>query len=165
MGFGSAVSGENPLLRSGLVLAGANQLAEGEDDGILTALEAMGLDLTGTELVFLSACDTGVGTVANGEGVYGLRRALVIAGARSQVTTLWKIHDEATRRFVERYYKRLMAGEGRSEALRQVQIGMLRSPALRHPYYWAAFIPIGERGPIQVRAEKTAESEASGPVR
>ena len=84
----------------------------------------------------------------NGEGVYGLRRAVVIAGAASQVTTLWKIDDDATGTFVERYYERLLAGQGRSEALRQVQLEFLKSPVLRHPYYWASFVPIGAWGPI-----------------
>ena len=153
--------GENPLLRSGLALAGANHLADGDDDGILTALEVLGLDLTGTELVMLSACDTGVGTLENGEGVYGLRRALVIAGAASQVATLWKINDEATRGFVERYYQRLVAGEGRSEALRQVQLEMLRTPVLSHPYYWAGFIPIGAWGPM-APSGAAAGSDAGG---
>ena len=104
----------------------------------------------------LSACDTGVGEVQNGEGVYGLRRALVIAGAASQVTTLWKVNDEATRLFMEAYYKRLVAGEPRSEALRKVQLEMLGDPTFRHPFYWASFVPIGATGPIEFPASEAA---------
>jgi CHAT domain-containing protein/Tfp pilus assembly protein PilF len=140
--------GENPLLRSGLALAGANQRDEGAEDGILTALEMAGLDLSGTQLVVLSACDTGLGTVANGEGVYGLRRAVVMAGAEAQLTSLWKVSDEVTRKLMESYYRRLIAGEGRSEALRAVQLEMLEDTWRRHPYYWASFLPIGAWGAI-----------------
>src|SRR5207253_11270583 len=108
---------ESPLLRSGLAFAGANLRRSGEDDGILTALEASGLDLDGTELVVLSACDSGVGEASGGEGVYGLRRALVIAGAATQVMSLWQVDDEATRDLMIGYYGRLQAGEGRSEGM------------------------------------------------
>jgi CHAT domain-containing protein/Tfp pilus assembly protein PilF len=140
-----AVGGENPLLRSGLVLAGANQLNDGAgEDGVLTALEAAGLDLWGTKLVVLSACRTGVGDIQNGEGVYGLRRALVLAGAESELMSLWRVDDAATGELMTDYYRRLAAGEGRSEALRQVQLKMMRSPNRSHPYYWAGFIPIGD---------------------
>ncbi|PYT01200.1 MAG: kinesin, partial [Acidobacteria bacterium] len=135
---------ENPLLRSGLALAGANQGGNGNTDGILTALEAAGLDLWGTKLVVLSACDTGVGEVRNGEGVYGLRRALVLAGAESQVMSLWAVSDRSTRELVVGYYKALLQGAGRGEALRRVQLQMLEKKARRHPYYWAGFIQTGE---------------------
>ena len=139
---------ENPMLRSGLALVGANiGRSEGGEDGILTALEVAGLDLWGTKLVVLSACDTGVGKVEAGEGVFGMRRALMLAGSESQVLSLWQILDEATSELMVSYYKRLLAGEGRSEALRQTQLEMLRSEnrdGHSHPYYWAAFIQSGD---------------------
>jgi CHAT domain-containing protein len=141
--------GENPLLRSGLALAGANARQSGaSDDGILTAAEAAQLDLRGTELVVLSACETGVGTVETGEGVYGLRRALVLAGAQAQVASLWKVADAATQELMVDYYQRLLKGEGRSGALRASQRAMMANPARQHPYYWAAFIPIGNWTPL-----------------
>ena len=135
----------NPLMRSGLGLAGANTGNGGEsNDGILTALEATGLDLWGTKLVVLSACDTGVGKVTNGEGVYGLRRALVLAGSESRMMSLWPVSDTGTSELMIDYYRRLKAGDGRSEALRQAQLKMLRNPMRRHPFYWASFIQSGE---------------------
>jgi CHAT domain-containing protein len=134
---------ENPLLRSGLAFAGANgHRADG--DGIVTALEASGLDLWGTRLVVLSACETGVGDVQNGDGVYGLRRALVMAGAESEVMSLWKVDDEATRDLMIAYYTGLVAGGGRTEALRAAQLGLLATKARSHPYFWASFIPSGD---------------------
>jgi CHAT domain-containing protein/tetratricopeptide (TPR) repeat protein len=134
---------ENPLLRSGLALAGANEHRE-DDNGILTALEVTGLNLWGTKLVVLSACDTGVGEVKNGDGVYGLRRALVLAGAETQVMSLWAVSDKATRELMVAYYRRLRQGQGRGEALRQAQLEMLKNVNRRHPYYWASFIQSGE---------------------
>lgn len=135
---------ENPLLRSGLALAGVNEHRSGDDDGVLTAMEAASLDLWGTKLVVLSACDTGVGEVKSGDGVYGLRRALVLAGAETQVMSLWPVSDKETRRLMVGYYQRLLKGAGRGEALRQVQLGMLKDPRQRHPHYWASFIQAGE---------------------
>jgi len=136
---------KDPLLRSGLALAGANEGKSGDDDGLLTALEAASLYLSGTKLVVLSACDTGVGEVMKGEGVQGLRRALVLAGSESQVISLWPVSDEATKDLMIPYYKALQEGEGRSEGLRQVQLRMLRGPKeQQHPFYWAAFIQSGE---------------------
>lgn len=134
---------ESPLLRSGLALAGANERKE-DDNGILTALEVTGLNLWGTKLVTLSACDTGVGEVKNGDGVHGLRRALVLAGAETQVMTLWAVSDKATRELMVAYYGRLKQGQGRCEALRQTQLEMLKNVNRRHPYYWASFIQSGE---------------------
>ncbi|MEC4854061.1 MAG: CHAT domain-containing tetratricopeptide repeat protein, partial [Jaaginema sp. PMC 1079.18] len=101
------VDQENPLLRSGLALAGIHTRSSGgSEDGVLTALEVAGLNLRGTKLVVLSACETGVGDVANGEGVYGLRRALAIAGAESQVISLWKVSDAGTQELMVDYYQR-----------------------------------------------------------
>jgi CHAT domain-containing protein len=133
---------ESPLLRSGLALAGVNEHKE-DDNGILTALELTGLNLWGTRLVTLSACDTGVGEVKTGDGVYGLRRALVLAGAETQVMSLWAVSDKATRELMVSYYRLLQEGQGRGEALRQSQLEMLRNVNRRHPYYWASFIQSG----------------------
>jgi CHAT domain-containing protein len=165
---------ENPLLRSGLALAGANQRrGGGAEDGVLTALEAAGLDLWGTQLVVLSACETGLGEVTSGAGVYGLRRALVLAGSEAQVMSLWQVDDAATRDLMTAYYRRLRAGEGRGAALRQVQLEMLKGGGQEpsgpqrglagelggprkagdrsHPFYWAAFIQSGDWRPIAAR--------------
>jgi CHAT domain-containing protein len=160
---------ENPLLRSGLALAGANHLKGGADDGIFTALEAAGLDLWGTRLVVLSACDTGVGEVKTGEGVYGLRRALVLAGSETQVMSLWPVSDAATRDLMIAYYRGLQRGEARAAALHQVQLRMLeraergltpdgRKQSARHardyshPFYWASFILSGEDATLDLQS-------------
>lgn len=139
-----AIASNNPLLRSGLVLAGFNLRSSGNEDGVLTALEVAGLDLGKTKLVVLSACETGVGDVANGEGVYGLRRALAIAGFPRQLITLWLVDDEATKDLMINYYRRLQKNIDRSAALRLVQLELLSSPQYQRPYYWAAFIPSGK---------------------
>jgi CHAT domain-containing protein/Tfp pilus assembly protein PilF len=140
---------ENPLIRSGLALAGFNPRKSGEDDGVLTALEVANLKLRGTKLVVLSACETGLGSIENGEGVYGLRRAFTLAGAESQLMSLWKVNDEGTKDLMIKYYQRLLQNEGRSDALRQVQLEMLNSSQYQHPYYWAAFIPVGDWSPME----------------
>ncbi len=135
---------ENPLLRSGLALSGANRHADGARDGILTALEAANLNLWGTKLVTLSACDTGVGEVRSGEGVYGLRRAFVLAGAETLVMSLWPVSDAVTRELMSGYYRGLQSGLGRGDALRATELAMLSRPNRRHPFYWASFIQAGE---------------------
>jgi CHAT domain-containing protein/Tfp pilus assembly protein PilF len=144
----TGASVENPLLRSGIALAGANLTHESRDDGILTALEAAALDLWGTRLVTLSACDTGVGEVRNGEGVYGLRRAFVLAGTETLVMSLWPVSDAIAREGMVAYYTGLRAGLGRGDALRQSKLAMLKRPSRQHPYYWASFIQSGEWTPL-----------------
>ena len=139
---------ENPLLRSGLALAGFNnrqnkQSNNNTEDGVLTALEVAGLNLRGTELVVLSACETGIGDVKTGDGVYGLRRALVIAGSQTQLLSLWKVADDGTKDLMVEYYQKIKAGKGRHEALREVQLEFLKSSEYNHPYFWASFIPSG----------------------
>jgi len=148
---------ENPLIRSGLALAAANpprpDLDANEDDGLLTALELAGMNLYGTQLVVLSACETGVGGNSSGEGIYGLRRALVMAGVQSQVVSLWHVADQRTANLMVDYYQRLLDTEnpvGRHEALRDAQLAMLRSEdETSHPYYWAAFIASGDWRPLE----------------
>jgi CHAT domain-containing protein/Tfp pilus assembly protein PilF len=143
-GLSADVKIENPLLRSGLALAGANRRTGGDDDGILTALETTGLNLWGTQLVVLSACDTGVGVVRTGEGVYGLRRALVLAGSETQVMSLWPVRDYATQRLMKAFYAGLKQGQGRGEALRNVKLTTMRQRGTEHPFYWAGFIQSGK---------------------
>ena len=140
---------ENPLLRSGLAFAGANRARTNSEDGILTALEATNLDLWGTKLVTLSACDTAIGVVRNGEGVFGLRRAFFLAGAESLVMSLWPVSDLVTRDLMAGYYSGLNQGLGRGVALRRLKLQMLRRAGRSHPYYWASFIHAGEWGSLE----------------
>jgi CHAT domain-containing protein len=145
----------DPLLRSGLVLSGAHapistaaQATGPRADGALvTALELAGLDLWGTQLVVLSACDTGRGDVKLGQGVYGLRRALVTAGAETVVMSLWKVNDETTRQLMEEYYRSLLKGQGRAAALRQAMLSLREKEP--HPYAWAPFIALGRDAPLR----------------
>ncbi len=140
----SSVRSDNPLLRSGLALSGANLKGTDADDGILTALEASGLNLWGTKLVTLSACDTGLGEIENGEGVYGFRRAFVLAGAETLVMSLWPVSDYVTRETMTAYYEGLGRNQGRGEALRRVKLQMLKRKDRQNPFYWASFIQAGE---------------------
>lgn len=143
---------DHPLLRSGLALAGANTwLAGGHasrnaQDGLLTAQDVLEMDLSGTQLVVLSACETGLGDARSGQGVFGLRRTFAIAGARSLVMSLWKVPDEPTCLLMEAFYRNLLAGKGRSEALRNAQFELRAIHP--HPRDWAAFVCLGDPGPL-----------------
>ncbi|RLD24712.1 MAG: hypothetical protein DRI71_01760 [Bacteroidetes bacterium] len=133
---------KNPLFRSGLLFAGAsNNLENTENDGILTAYEAMNLHLDNTELVVLSACETALGDVKNGEGVYGLQRALQVAGAQTLIMSLWKVNDEATMELMSMFYTNWVGGDDIYVSMQKAQKEMLNEG--RAPYYWGAFIMIG----------------------
>ena len=172
--------GARPMLRSGLALAGFDARLDRphDDDGLLTAMDISGLDLYGTELVVLSACETGLGEVAQGDGVFGLKRALALAGSRTQVLSLWKVDDNATAALMTAFYQRLLKGESRANALRRVQLDMAEGRLTptsgqtaqrgitvaglksqinqdwRHPYYWASFTLSGADGPVDFKSSR-----------
>ncbi|MFL5349329.1 MAG: tetratricopeptide repeat protein [Hyalangium sp.] len=145
----------DPLLRSGLLLAGASALTTSSsnsaqpspDSALVTALELAGLDLWGTQLVVLSACDTGRGDVKTGQGVYGLRRAFIVAGAETVVMSLWKVEDQTTSTLMEAYYRNLLAGQGRAAAMREAMRALRQTQS--HPHYWAPFIVLGRDTPLR----------------
>ena len=182
---GTGGDGLDPLLDSGLALSGVNARTPETNsaaDGLLTAMDVVGLDLVGTELAVLSACETGVGTMTAGQGVYGMRRALSMAGSQSQLLSLWQVDDDSTAALFSALYRRLAAGEGRSAALQSVQVALLdgrltppadytaRSrgsvvesglpteayPGWTHPYFWAAFTLSGAGGPLSTGSSDAA---------
>jgi CHAT domain-containing protein/Flp pilus assembly protein TadD len=142
--------GDNPLLRAGLAFAGINSNApflgdiDTDNDGVLTAMEVIGLKLSGTQLVVLSACETGVGEIHAGEGVYGLRRSFQEAGVHSIINSLWPVSDEGTRLLMTEFYNELYKGLSPRDALRNAQKFMLDSE-WNHPYYWAAFVVVAKK--------------------
>ena len=153
---------EDPLLRSGFALAGANRRANDSGFGLLTALEIAGLDLWGTQLVGISARWIESKDAAVDQAVSALRRSLVFAGAEAQFVNLWTLDARVAAELTSAYYERLLEGEGRSEALRSVQLEMLRSESRSHPVYWASFIPVGARGPIAWVDSRESGQEISG---
>ena len=141
--------GDNPLLRAGLAFAGINTNAQflGDidtiNDGVLTALEVLDLNLSGTKLVVLSACETGIGEIHEGEGVYGLRRSFQEAGVAEVVSSLWAVSDEGTQALMTNFYGRILAGVPARDALRETQLELMDSPEWGYPYIWSAFMMVG----------------------
>jgi len=143
---------QNALSRSGLLLAGASKTflvstieeesASLYEDGVLTADEAMGLNLENTELVVLSACETGLGEIQNGEGVYGLQRAFWVAGAQCLIMSLWKVDDQVTRLLMEEFYNNWLQNGSKSLAFKQAQLKVME--LFPEPYYWGSFVMVGD---------------------
>ena len=144
----------NALLRSGLTMAGVNtflhggRLPEEADNGLLTALDVTRTNLLATELVVLSACLTGLGEVEAGEGIFGLQRAFALAGAKTLVMSLWSVPDKATRNLMTEFYRRLLEGEGKADALLNAQASLRQTKMYGDPFYWGAFVCQGDPGPL-----------------
>jgi len=142
-----AMMTENPLLKTGLLLAGAGDIMNKSkynynlESGILTAYEAMSLNLDQTDLVVLSACETGLGDIANGEGVYGLQRAFLVAGAKVLIMSMFKVDDEATQKLILNFYRKWIV----TNDLRQSFVNAKKELRLDYPepIYWGAFMMIG----------------------
>jgi CHAT domain-containing protein/tetratricopeptide (TPR) repeat protein len=128
--------------RSGLILSLVGKTGEPQD-GFLRLSDIYGLKLS-ADLVVLSSCDSGLGKDLSSEGIIGLPRAFLRAGAKSVIATLWKVDDEATAKLMTHFYARLRRGEGPASALRNAQLQLSRDEQWSHPYYWAAFVYQGD---------------------
>jgi tetratricopeptide (TPR) repeat protein/CHAT domain-containing protein len=143
---------ENPLIRSGLALSGANHALSSQNvatsQGLLTAEKVLGLKLKGTDLVVLSACNTGMGVIQNGQGIYGLQRAFFQAGAKSLIISMWPVPDKETKELMIQLYKNIQAGMNRCQALHQAALRQKDIVEKRYkhsnPLYWGAFLFLGE---------------------
>lgn len=143
---------ENPLLLSGLAFAGANRRSSatpGESDGILTAEEVVGINLEGVDWAVLSACNTGVGEIKVGEGIFGLRRAFQVVGANTVITSLWPVEDESGRKWMETLYnEQFLASKDTAESVRSASIRILQCRRSKHqstsPLYWGGFVAVGD---------------------
>ena len=143
---------QDPMLRSGLFFAGANRVETGGapiagiEDGVLTAYQVSQLNLQGTELVVLSACETGLGEQSNSEGVFGLRRGLQEAGADAVMMSMWSVPDRETQELMALFYAKWLSGLDKPEALRQAQLKEREVVRQRYnkdfPFYWGAFVLI-----------------------
>jgi len=125
------------MLKAGLALTGAN--IPNRFDGIITALKISALDLKDTELVVLSACESGLGDIQNSEGVMGLPKAFFQAGAREVIMSLWSVSTNGTAELMEHFYENILNGQNYATALKNAKIKMIK----QHPYYWSAFIMYG----------------------
>lgn len=141
--FGHSTTMVDPLAHSGIVFSGANTGGDGYEDGYLTALEVLGLNLSGVELVALSACDTGVGELHGQEGVLGLKRAFLAAGTQSLVISLWKVPDAETTELMVAFFKHVKQGKTKMDALRNAKLKLIRQGKTL-PFYWAAFVLVGQ---------------------
>jgi CHAT domain-containing protein len=143
----SAAASENPLLRTGLMLSGAGDILNQTsfnyniEDGILTAYEAMNLSFDDTDLVVLSACETGLGDVTAGEGVYGLQRAFIVAGAKTLIMSMFKVNDEATQKLMVKFYQKWLESGNKRQSFIEAKKEIRNE--FKDPIYWGAFIMIG----------------------
>ncbi|TXI69679.1 MAG: CHAT domain-containing protein, partial [Cyclobacteriaceae bacterium] len=147
MGIDAENARNNPLLRSGLILAGVQSQnnnsvdLNSNDNGVLTAYEAMNMSLEGTDLIILSACETGLGDVRAGEGVYGLQRAFLVAGANALIMSLWKVDDAATQELMTNFYTNWSKTGNKQKSFKQAQVQLMTK--YKDPYYWGAFVMMG----------------------
>jgi CHAT domain-containing protein/tetratricopeptide (TPR) repeat protein len=164
---GKPIPVPNPLMYSGLALAGANR-RDRVGEGVITAYEIKWINVWGTDLVTLSACDTGVGETTVGGGVRGLRQSLMQAGARRILTSLWKVPDNETSELMVAFYRRLLRGKPAAAALREaaleVRDARLGNHPAAHPFRWGGFVLIGDPGPVRA-AGPSPKDPGRGPIR